>query len=590
MGTVVRMTFAVWLLMTAVPTFAAAGVSTGRNVLVVVNGASAVSVRIGEYYAKKRGIPDDQILRLTELEPDPTDGIDRPVFERAISAPIAAWLGRNQAQDRILFIVLTKGIPLRINGGSQPNSAASVDSELSVLYLRMTGAKVETAGPLPNPYFLGDRPISEAKPFTREAFSLYLVTRLDGFTVKDVLGLIDRGSAPSRDGRFILDEKLAFTDAGNVWLRQAADRLKALGLSGDRVLLDESHAVVTDRVDVLGYYSWGSNDSAIRQRHFGLRFKPGALGGMFVSTDGRTFREPPENWTLANWNDPSTWFAGSPQSLAGDLIREGITGVAGHVAEPLLGNTIRPDILFPAYVAGFSLAEAFYLAMPSVSWMTVVVGDPLCTPFANATTTRVEDPPMDPATELPAVFSQRRLAAASNSSLPVEVQQKLLRADSRSLRGDEAGARSDLEAATDAAPDMLGAQILLAVKYETAGNYDAAIARYRKILSLAPDTPLALNNLAYALAVRKGELREAQPLAERAHTLAPQSGVIADTLGWIYFISGDAGRALPLLSEAARLEPANGDIREHLATIRSALGDGPAAKSSHPPKKPPKKR
>ena len=567
------------------PAFAAAGVSTGRNVLVVVNGASPDSVRIGEYYAKKRAVPDDQILRLTDLAPDPTDGIDRPVFERAISAPIAAWLSRNQAQDRILFIVLTKGIPLRINGGSQPSSAASVDSELSVLYLRMTGAKVESAGPLPNPYFLGDRPISEAKPFTREAYSLYLVTRLDGFTVQDVLGLIDRGSAPSRDGRFILDEKSAFTDAGNVWLRQAAERLKALGLSDDRVLLDESGAVVTDQVDVLGYYSWGSNDHAIRQRHFGLKFKPGAIGGMFVSTDGRTFREPPQNWTLANWNDQTTWFAGSPQSLAGDLIREGITGVSGHVAEPLLGNTIRPDILFPAYVAGFSLAEAFYLAMPSVSWMTVVVGDPLCAPFANATTTRVEDPPIDPATELPAVFSQRRLAAASNSSLPLEVQQKLLRADSRTLRGDEAGARSDLEAATEAAPTLLAAQILLAVKYETAGDYDAAIARYRKILSLAPDTPLALNNLAYSLAVRKGELREALPLAERARALAPQSGVIADTLGWIYFISGDAGRALPLLSEAARLEPANAEIREHLATVRAALGGGSAARPSHPPRK-----
>jgi Flp pilus assembly protein TadD len=370
-----------------------------------------------------------------------------------------------------------------------------------------------------------------------------------------------------------------------VWLRQAAERLKALGLSDDRVLLDESHDVVTDKVDVLGYYSWGSNDPSIRQRHFGLKFRPGAIGGMFVSTDGRTFREPPQNWTLANWNDQTTWFAGSPQSLAGDLIREGITGVSGHVSEPLLGNTIRPDILFPAYVSGFSLAEAFYLAMPSVSWMTVVVGDPLCAPFANATTRRVEDPPLDPATELPAVFSQRRLAALRDSSLPLEVQQKLLRADSRTLRGDAAGARSDLEEATDAVPTLLAAQILLAANYETAGDYDAAIARYRTILSLAPDTPLALNNLAYALAVRKGELREAQPLAERARKLAPQSGVIADTLGWIYFISGDAGRAQPLLSEAARLEPANPEIQQHLATVRAALGGGPAAKPSQPPRK-----
>jgi len=131
---------------------------------------------------------------------------------------------------------------------------------------------------------------------------------------------------------------------------------------------------------------------------------------------------------------------------------------------------------------------------------------------------------------------------------------------------------------------LLGAQLMLASKYEVAGDYDAAIARYRQILSLAPDAPIALNNLAYALAVRKGELREAVPLAERARTLAPQSGVIADTLGWIYFISGDAGRALPLLSEAARLQPDSAEIREHLATIRAALGSG-SARPSAPPKK-----
>ena len=32
---------------------------------------------------------------------------------------------------------------------------------------------------------------------------------------------------------------------------------------------------------------------------------------------------------------------------------------------------------------GFSLAEAFYLAVPTLSWQTVVVGDPLCAPFGR---------------------------------------------------------------------------------------------------------------------------------------------------------------------------------------------------------------
>ena len=94
----------------------------------------------------------------------------------------------------------------------------------------------------------------------------------------------------------------------------------------------------------------------------------------------------------------------------------GATGAAGHVAEPYLGNTIRPDVLFPAYVKGRTLGEAFYLAMPSVGWQTVVLGDPLCAPFAPASQT-AEPPqaPLDSETLMPRWFSDRRLAVLSRS-------------------------------------------------------------------------------------------------------------------------------------------------------------------------------
>ncbi len=98
---------------------------------------------------------------------------------------------------------------------------------------------------------------------------------------------------------------------------------------------------------------------------------------MFLSTEARTFTEPPAGWTTGPWIDRSKFYAGSAQSLTGDLIRDGVTGVAGQVAEPFVDATIRPNILFPAYLSGFNLAEAFYLGMPFVSWQTVVVGDPL---------------------------------------------------------------------------------------------------------------------------------------------------------------------------------------------------------------------
>ena len=237
------------------------------------------------------------------------------------------------------------------------------------------------AGQVDNPYFLGIVPVAQAKTFSHEVADLYLVTRLDGYTVDDVIGLIDRGAAPSREGRILLDQKAGLDDpVGNQWLKAAADRLATLGFSG-RVVLETTEQVLSGENNVLGYYSWGSNDRAITRRRFGFGYVPGAIAGTFVSSDGRTFREPPASWTTGAWNDKSAYFAGSPQSLAGDLIREGVTGVAGHVGEPYLDGTARPDILFPAYVTGFNLAESFYLAIRYVSWQNVVVGDPLCAPF-----------------------------------------------------------------------------------------------------------------------------------------------------------------------------------------------------------------
>ncbi|MFQ6076682.1 MAG: hypothetical protein ACE5Z5_11200 [Candidatus Bathyarchaeia archaeon] len=64
--------------------------------------------------------------------------------------------------------------------------------------------------------------------------------------------------------------------------------------------------------------------------------------------------------------------------MIGDLIREGVTGIAGYVYEPYLDACVQPDILFPAYVSGYNLAESFYMATRYLNWQTVIVGDPLC--------------------------------------------------------------------------------------------------------------------------------------------------------------------------------------------------------------------
>ena len=544
---------------------------SGANVLLVANEASADSGAIAAHYARVRGVPPDQVLR---LKVDATDEIDRGTFNAQVQAPIAAWLRQHAALDRILYIVLAKGIPLRVAGTpGRDGTTASVDSELTLLYRRLVGRPPALSGRFANPYFLGARPVAQAKPFSRAASDLYLVTRLDGYTVRDVTALIDRGAAPVREGQILLDQKAGVLDgAGNEWLATAADRLARGGFAG-RVVLEDTSDVLRGRKNVLGYYSWGSNDWAITTRRLELGFVPGAIAAMYVSTDGRTFTEPPAEWTIGRWIDRTTFFAGSPQSLAGDLIREGVTGVAAHVAEPFLDASVRPDILFPAYVSGFNLAESFYLATPYLSWQTVIVGDPLCAPFPRRPVQPADiDGGIDPATELPALFAARRMEVLAQSTTP-EAAKAVLRSEARAAKDDRPGVVKALEEATTLDPKLVAAHLILATDYETQKEYDKAAERYRAVLAVSPDNALALNNLAYSLAVHKGQAGEAISLAERAMALTGgKSPEIADTLAWVQHLLGRDREAADILQRIVKSVPGRAEYRLHAAVVFAAVG------------------
>ena len=556
---------------------APARAQSGENVLLVTNDRSPISATIADHYARARGVPQNNRVRITA---EPSDEVTRADYERLIEAPIARWISRNAAHDRILYVVLAKGVPLRIGGTSgRGGTIASVDSELTLLYRKMTGVRVAVAGQVANPFYGGDTSVAQAKLFSHLAHDIYLVTRLDGFTERDVLALIDRGAASSRDGVIVLDGKAGWDEAGNKWLQAAADWLTANGFK-DRLVFDTTSRVLTDQANVLGYYSWGSNDPAIKVRRFGFTFAPGALAGMYVSSDGRSFAEPPADWQIGSWNNRKTFFANSPQSLTGDLIHEGATGASGHVAEPYLDATIRPQLLFPAYLSGLNLAESFYLAMPYLSWQTVVVGDPLCVPFPRKALAPADiDKGLDPATELPALFSERRLQAAialSRGAKP-EAVKLTLKAEARQARDDPGGARQALEEATAIDVRLDAAHLALASMYEQAAEYDRAMDRYRTIVASDPANGIALNNLAYALAVRKNQPADALPLAQKAFTLLRGNPTVADTLGWVHHLLGNEAEAGRLIGAAVKALPANAELRFHLAAVLAAIGSLEAA-------------
>jgi uncharacterized protein (TIGR03790 family) len=339
---------------------------TAGEVLVVVNRRSATSRQIGDYYIHKRGIPSGNLCVIDTV---PNEIVERRVYDQEIETPVGRFLKKQGLQEKILYIVLTSGVPLGINGPGEAlhSEASSVDSELTLLYSRLRGVVIPLAGPARNPFFR-----QRDTPFRHPLFPIYLVTRLDGYDMADMKALVDRGLQARNTGKFVIDLKLHDSTEGNQWLRSAA-----LLLPPNRVIIDDSATVLSRIEDVIGYASWGSNDPDRRHRLLHFKWLPGAIATEYVSTNARTFRQPPAGWEIGTWEDKRTWFIGSPQTLTADYIHEGATGASGQVFEPYLTFCPRPEFVLPAYYSGRTLAESFYLGIPGLSWMNVVIGDPL---------------------------------------------------------------------------------------------------------------------------------------------------------------------------------------------------------------------
>ena len=341
---------------------------SGNSVLVVVNRRDPDSAKVADYYCSRRKIPPRNVCAIDTAS---DEQIVWRTYEREIEQPIADYLKKSGLTEQILYIVLTMGVPLKVDGlGTSVETAehASVDSELALLYSKLRGSRFQRAGTVANPFFM-----RRDTPFSHPQFPIYLVTRLAANDLADVKAMIDRSLAARNRGKFVIDLNSPASNEANNWLRNAAMLLPA-----DRVVLDETDQVVYGQRDVIGYAAWGSNDPNRKRRWLGFQWLPGAIATEYVSTNARTLKRPPDDWNLTTYQDTRHWFAGSPQSLSADLIHEGATGVSGNVYEPFLGACARPDLLLPAYFDGRNLAESFYLSLPFLSWQGVVLGDPLC--------------------------------------------------------------------------------------------------------------------------------------------------------------------------------------------------------------------
>jgi uncharacterized protein (TIGR03790 family) len=366
------------------------------RVLVVENLDSPISMQITKHYMEKRGIqkrlqvrcPDSSLQVANETLPFAK-------FQEAIETPLKAFLEKDPSVD---FIVLTKGIPIRLTGApiGLSNNQPSLDSYLAAIgYFDNSTTQhvvIDEAGwkgkCFVNNYFNSNERFSHAK------FGGYLVTRLDGYTVEAAIALIDNAIASSNQkptGSFFLDAnagadpsdvakvpllpiKDGRTDMETIgglgvkdWnadLIACAEKLKIGGIPHE---LEQSDAFMGNKEGLMGYVSWGSNDGKFSIENYkSIRFAPGALAETAVSTSGRTFL-------------PTT----GGQSLIADLIDARVTGAKGYCDEPFLPAIASPTILFDRYTKGWTLAESFYAASRFVAWEDIVIGDPLAMPYGK---------------------------------------------------------------------------------------------------------------------------------------------------------------------------------------------------------------
>lgn len=137
-----------------------------------------------------------------------------------------------------------------------------------------------------------------------------------------------------------------------------------------------------------------------------------------------------------------------------------------------------------------------------------------------------------------------------------------------------------LEAVLVKQTNAIGALMTAAAIQDELKNFPGSRDYYERILAAYPNSPAALNNLAYIYSEHLNRPDRAFELAEKARAVLPRDPAAADTLGWILYKRGEYGRALGLLEESAAMLPEHPEALFHLAMVQYALGQEEPARAN----------
>lgn len=143
-----------------------------------------------------------------------------------------------------------------------------------------------------------------------------------------------------------------------------------------------------------------------------------------------------------------------------------------------------------------------------------------------------------------------------------------------------ADAIHDAQQAIQIQPDYLPAYFILGEAEDKSGDFRKAEQAYEELLKRAPNTPSALNNLAWLYSEHDGNLDVALDMAQRAKQGMPNNPSVTDTLAWIQYRKGLASIAANDFSDLVRHAPDNPTYHFHLGMALLKMGREAEARSA----------
>ncbi len=330
---------------------------SGLNVIVVVNQISTNSQQLGNDYCERRGVPPQNLLRLTNwtggsINWSPGD------FRINLLNPLLAMVAGRGLTNQAQFVLLSMDIPYRVTDGYNVNSTTAA---LFYGFKTNSDPSLGTCS-LPdyssNSYAYSELPFSQAMPDTAatNSFLAMMLTDTNLAAAENTLrrGVAADNSYPTQTVYLAKTSdalrNVRFVEFDNsVFENQVVGNPAATRIDTDFTAFTNLFGLLTG----LGNYSLATN-----------AFVPGTIGDSLTSYGGCIFDSGGQTPLLA-------------------FLEAGAAGSYGTVIEPCNYTQKFPDPVDYFYQArGFSLAEAYYQSVLN-PFQGLFVGEPLAAPFAR---------------------------------------------------------------------------------------------------------------------------------------------------------------------------------------------------------------